>query len=588
MIFFLLIFSLYFSFLLFLYSFKEILSFIDRLILSFLLSLLSLISFFPLFGYFNLINFYTFLFYILIQIFILWILTRVSFFPLLKEIKNFFYLFSHFLKNPFFFSFFLLLSIEVFFILRFSYFNAPDGWDTYSYHLPISSRILIEKGIPSYRGSETFYLKPHFFFPKNIEFLFSLYYLFTGSLKGLSIIHLLFLFFGVLSLYSILRKFKIEREKALFSFVLFFIPVIVQQSITAYVDIETGVLFIIFLNFLIINNNFSKFFSLLSLSLGAGTKYSFLPFFLIFLIYFSIHYFRERKYIYLISLIIFSLLSSLHFYIFNYINTKSIFPLFEMKFLKFIISKGEFKIEPYVFRFDPFEIASSLLEFSPFEKGRDYFYIYDNQVGGFGPVFIGTLSFIPLFIILFIAFKERNFRLFKIFIIFFLFYLFSPYKWWTRFMVFLLFFSIFSYIYLWERLKQKGISFFLIFLSLYSLFLSLNGIISRNPFIFLNDYKGKPFSRWIGGNISKSYLEISKYMKEYDTLYVYVKEMREKKFETQFMLMGLILEKSLFIRIEYVEDINPHYRKIVSSPFCFFEGYSLIYKDDNLALWVKR
>ncbi len=583
--FFLLNFLLYLSFMLFLYSFKKSFSFIDKLISAFLLYILSLISFFPFFGYFHFVNFYSFLFYILIISFILLIVFRKNFSFFVKDSKFSLFSFLILLKNPFVSFLFLLVFFGIFFILRFSYFHPPAGWDTYAYHLPISSRILIEGGIPSYKNFETFFIKPAFFFPKNVEFLFSYYYLFTNTLRGISVIHLLFLFFGILSLYSILRKFEIEKEKAVFSFILFFTPVIIQQSVTGYVDIETNIFFIIFLNFLIKRDDFSKFLSLLSLSLGAGTKYSFLPLFLIFLIYSSICYFKKRKYIHLIFAIIFSFFSSLHFYIFNYINTKSVFPLFEIKFFKFTLSKGEFKIDPTVFTFNIFEIFKRLLEFSKEEKVN--FYLYDNRFGGFGPIFISTLFFIPIFILLFKGVKEKKLDLLKLFLFFFLFYLTIPYKWWTRFVIFLFFTSIFSYIYLWDRFRQRKVEILLSFLSAYSLLLGLNGIISPKPWSYLNNYKGKPFEKWIREDIAKSYFELSKYIRENDTIFVY-KKGREEKFEVQCCLIGCLLEKSLFLKIEHVEDKKPHYKKIISSPASFFEGYDVIYRDNNLVLWLKR
>lgn len=491
------------------------------------------------------------------------------------------------LKNPFILFLFILIFIDIFFILRFSFFHPPQGWDTYAYHLPLSSRILTEKGIPSYKNFNTFPFKANFFFPKNIEFLFSYYFLFANTLKGISVIHLLFLFFGVISLYSILRKFNIETEKAIFSFILFFIPVVIQQSITGYVDIETSSLFIIFLNFLINKDNFSKFLSLISISTGAGTKYSLFLVFLLFLAYLFIHYLKNKKYLYLFFSLLFSFFSSFHYYIFNYIYTKNFLYPFEIKFWKFLIFKGEISVSetyPILFNFNIFEISKRLFEFS---KGEVNFYIYDNRFGGFGPIFAATFFFFPILILFFIALKEKNFLLLKIFLFFFIFYLTTPYKWWTRFVIFLIFISIFSYIYLWDKFKQKGIHIFLNFVSVFSLIFSLNNIICPNPYFYLNDYKGNPYKWWLREDISKSFFKIYNYIKENDTLYIY-KNGKEENFKIAYRVVGVILERSLFIRIEKIEEVKNHYKKIISSPDIFFDNYNLIYKDRNIAFWVRK
>jgi len=236
-------FFLYFSSLLLIY-YKKNLSFIDKLIGAFILYLFILISSFPILGYFHILEFKTILSYTIFFITLFTILSFKNIKPLINEIKFYFFELINFLKQKFYFSiiiFFIIL--EIFLIIRYLILNGIDGWDTFMYHIQISSRIVIEKGMPSFEFLNNYL--PHFFFPKNVEFLFSYFYIFNKSIDCAPLFHIIFVFFGVLSVYSILRKLNIKRERALFSFLLFFLPILPHQSVTGYCDLEFNMLFII-------------------------------------------------------------------------------------------------------------------------------------------------------------------------------------------------------------------------------------------------------------------------------------------------------------------------------------------------------
>jgi hypothetical protein len=465
--------------------------------------------------------------------------------------------------------------------MRYLYIYGIDGWDTFMYHIQISSRIAIEKGMPSFKFLNNYL--PHFFFPKNTEFLFSYFYIFNKSIDFAPLFHIIFIFFGILSIYSILRKLNIKREKALFSFLLFFLPIIPHQSVTGYCDIEFNMLFVIFINFLINEDKFSKILALISLSISAGIKLTPLPSLFIFLLY-LIYKFWKKKYLITISIIIL-IVTSLHFYLFNFINTKNPIYPFYFKIKNLTIFKGLYDpkyrfIDKPGWTFNPIFISERLLEFY-WKDWKEDIYAHDTRSAGFGHLFISTMFYIPILILTFLQFKEKNKRIIKMLIFILIFYFTQTYKWWPRFIIFLPFFSLLSYIYLWEKFKQENLEIFLITISILTFVEGMNSLICFEPFSFKE-------SLFIPKFVKNSIHNILPYIDENDKIGI-LKEIELENFRTIRKLSGYILKYKFLTKIEYIDgkDIDK-YDKIISDTTMNIENYKILYKDENLILWKKK
>lgn len=94
------------------------------------------------------------------------------------------------------------------------------------------------------------------------------------------------------------------------------------------------------------------------------------------------------------------------------------------------------------------------------------------------------MFYIPILILIFIQFKEKNNKMIKMLIFILIFYFTQTYKWWPRFVIFLPFFSFLSYIYLWEKFKQKNLEAFLITIGILTFTEGMSSLIFFEPFNF--------------------------------------------------------------------------------------------------------
>ncbi len=124
-------------------------------------------------------------------------------------------------------------------------------WDALWYHLPMVGYIMQSGAI---QENHTPWFIDQFIniFPKNTElfFLWNVIFLKDDIITDLS--QLLFTIIGVLTIYSMALKLRIEEKYALYASLLFFFtPIMILQSTTNYVDVAISVLFLIAVNFLI-------------------------------------------------------------------------------------------------------------------------------------------------------------------------------------------------------------------------------------------------------------------------------------------------------------------------------------------------
>ena len=147
-----------------------------------------------------------------------------------------------------------LLVLMICWTIMLGYLFPSYTWDALWYHLPIVGYIMQSGAIqevPNY----SFINQWINMFPKNIElfFLWNIIFLENDVITDLS--QLFFTLAGVVTIYSIALKVGVKSKYALYSsFLFFFTPVMILQSTTNYVDVATSVLFLIAINFLMIDS----------------------------------------------------------------------------------------------------------------------------------------------------------------------------------------------------------------------------------------------------------------------------------------------------------------------------------------------
>ena len=153
---------------------------------------------------------------------------------------------------------FSLLVIKICWLIFIGYLFPSYTWDSLSYHLPIVGNIMQSGAImenPANFELDTFIN----IFPKNIE-LFSLWnIIFLKSRIITDLSQLPFVIIGIITTYSIALKLKISEKSAIFSALLiFFIPILLLQINTNYIDIAVSVLLLVVINYLLIDSPSSQ------------------------------------------------------------------------------------------------------------------------------------------------------------------------------------------------------------------------------------------------------------------------------------------------------------------------------------------
>lgn len=154
---------------------------------------------------------------------------------------------------------FILFLISVCWIIFTGYLFPSYTWDALWYHLPTVGYI-IQSGAIQENITPSFIDLFINIFPKNIELFFIWNTIFLKSDIIIDLSQLFFTIAGIFTIYSIAVKLGLKEEYAVYSSLLFFFaPVIILQSATNYIDIAVAVLFLIAINFLMYDDprNFS-------------------------------------------------------------------------------------------------------------------------------------------------------------------------------------------------------------------------------------------------------------------------------------------------------------------------------------------
>ncbi|HDO25242.1 MAG TPA: hypothetical protein ENG95_01190, partial [Nitrospirae bacterium] len=151
-------------------------------------------------------------------------------------------------------SIFILFVISVCWTIFLGYLFPSYSWDALNYHLPMVGQIM-QSGTIMENPTPSFVQQYMNIFPKNINlfFLWNIIFLKSDVIADLS--QLFFTLAGVITIYSMAVKLKINEKYAIYSALLFFFtPVLILQSTINYVDVAVSMLFLIAINFLMYDN----------------------------------------------------------------------------------------------------------------------------------------------------------------------------------------------------------------------------------------------------------------------------------------------------------------------------------------------
>lgn len=362
-------------------------------------------------------------------------------------------------------------------------------WDALWYHLPIVGHILQNGAIlenPSSFMIDTFIN----IFPKNMELIFLWNVIFLKSDVVTDLSQLPFALIGVLTTYSIAVKLKIREKCALYSsFLFFFTPIIILQSTTNYIDVAVSVLLLAAINFVLYeNNDFDResfiapgepdrkipvLMAGITAGILLGSKGSGPLFVIIISIAIAVQeVIKHRRHIYtddplgIKGIIKHSVIPySIYFFLpllllgsYWYIKNWGLYgnPVYPMEIAVFgkTIFKGLYKgiIDPAP---SVIENSSALTGLFHVWMERVEYYLYDSRLSGFGPIWFILL--LPSLVFAFInsIIKKRSNWLF-ITMLLIITFLAHPRNWNTRYVIFIIALGAVSYGFVLDYFSRRA------------------------------------------------------------------------------------------------------------------------------------
>jgi hypothetical protein len=383
---------------------------------------------------------------------------------------------------------FSLLVIKICWLIFIGYLFPSYTWDSLSYHLPIVGNIMQSGAImenPANFEIDTFIN----IFPKNMELFFLWNVIFLKNMSITDLSQLLFLIVGILTTYSIAIKLDIKVRSALLSSMLFFFtPIVILQINTNYIDIAVSVLLLTVINYILyespsFKNNLSSTLEMndrkipiilagVTAGILLGSKGSGPLFAIIILSAIIVQEFiKYHKQIYakkpegkfnlitdsVISYIIYFFLPLIMLGSYWYIKNWMLYgnPVYPMEITVFDITlfKGLFKKmrDPVPILIENSTYLSRLFHVW-MEKVE--FYLYDSRLSGFGPLW--TILLLPSMVFAFIisAIKKRYNWLF-ICILLIITFAVHPRNWTTRYTIFMVSLGALSYGFVIDYFYKK-------------------------------------------------------------------------------------------------------------------------------------
>ena len=358
------------------------------------------------------------------------------------------------------------------------YLLPPYAWDAMTYHLPKVAHILQSNGIQEFNAGYIFVNV----YPFNIELIFLWNVIYLGNDVLVDGTQVIFALLGVLAIYGIARKVGVKPQNAAFALIFLFVPIVIQQATTCYIDIAVSSLSVIAVNFLLLKDKPKINLIILGITIGIllGAKGSFILPSLLFSLIILLLILREMKAekdtdgsrfvlfgerflrdccFYVIPI----LLLGGTWYIRDWIlYGNPVAPVNVSLFGKTIFegSRSLADISQNTPTFtDPQAIISSWLErSSPGVKWNHAYYNYDVGRGGFGPMF--PILLLPSIVFsIFIGIKKGWRSYLVIAAVFILAFLVIPMNWWSRFTIFFCAFGVLAFTVMMEHLpKTKLVS----------------------------------------------------------------------------------------------------------------------------------
>jgi len=383
---------------------------------------------------------------------------------------------------------FVLAVIQVCWWAFQAYLFPPYAWDSLQFHLPKVALMLQSHGIEVFKtGSVTANA-----YPFNIELLLLWNVIYLGNDILVNGTQIVFAVFSVLAIYGIARKVGVKRENALFAMIFLFIPIVIQQTTTCYIDIATSCILLIAVNFILLKDKPCINLVILGLATGImiGAKYSLvLPSLVISLtlLLLIMQELRTERYVGNRQFVLFRkrllkdlclyiipiLLCGSIWYIRNYILYGNPIAPIEISLLGKTLFSGSMMPADFgagaPIVTDPRSIINAWLERgNPVPQWDNAYYVYFGARGGFGPIF--PILLIPsIFFSLLIAFKKRLRGYLLISLVFVLAFLLTPVNWQQRYTIFLCGFGVLSFTFVMEHLPNyKTIALVVIPLVLFS------------------------------------------------------------------------------------------------------------------------
>lgn len=364
-----------------------------------------------------------------------------------------------------------LSAVQVFWWTFQVYLFPPYAWDAMSYHLPKVAHILQSSGIEQFEAGRVYVNT----YPFNIELLFLWNVIYLGNDILVNGTQILFALAGVLGIYGIARKVGVKPQYALFALIFLFVPIVIQQATTCYIDLSVSAMFVIAVNFLLLKNKPRINLVILGLAVGVmiGAKYTFiLPGLIISLILLllilnglrreecvgSRRLFLFRKgavedfCLYMIPILVVGGI----WYIRNYIAYGNPLAPIEVTVFGETLFHGSVTLEDLAQDTPtftaPYFIIGAWLESSA--PGWDHaYYNYDVGRGGFGPMF--PILLLPSLVFsLFLAFRKGWKSYLLVAVVFILAFLVVPMNWWSRHTIFLCAFGVLSFVMVMEHLPN--------------------------------------------------------------------------------------------------------------------------------------
>jgi len=380
---------------------------------------------------------------------------------------------------------FCLFCVSVGYMFFLGYLFPSYAWDSLWYHLP-SVGYIMQSGAIQENPAYSFINIVINVLPKNIELLFLWNVIFLKSDIITDLGQLFFTIAGVLTIYSIAVKLKVEEKYAIYSSLLFFFtPVIILQSTTNYIDIAVSVLFLIAVNFLMYDSPESPHVGepgrdrkipvllaglaagILLGSKGSGPLFVFVLSGAIVIQEYIKHfntsdtkpvqrgYFSIRVLKYCLTCFILpALLMGGYWYIKNLVLYNNPLYTTEFSFFNFTLFKGLFKgiIDPAP------EVINNLtplarLFYVWLEKVE--YYLYDSRLSGFGPIWF--ILFLPSSVFALIyAIKKNKYNFLFISAILIITFIIYPRNWYTRYVIYIVGFGALSFGFALNYFNRRG------------------------------------------------------------------------------------------------------------------------------------